>query len=173
VQSLAAAIAGFISRFNFLPANIFSLVSLGFFGNPLLFAISILLFDFAFKGIYPGLLFTYLGFACYPLLGWLARKGQTSNNQKTAKQLLAIPAASFLFFLISNFGNWFYWYERSWQELVLCYTLAVPFYARTLIGDITFGYGYLAYVNRNQLINLVKKVAYFISSKTPKPQFRW
>lgn len=159
---ILATVTTFISRFNFLPANISPLGSLGFFGNPILFAISIPLFDFAFKGIYPGLLFTYLGFAFYPLLGRLARKSG-SAKQTTFRQILALPLASLLFFLFSNFGVWLYWYDQTWQQLIVCYTLAVPFYARTLMGDLTFGYGYLAYKNRGVIVN--KSKFYFDSIK--------
>lgn len=156
LREILATVATFISRFNVLPANISPLGSVGFFGNPFLFAISILAFDFVFKGIYPGFLFTYLGFAFYPLLGWIARRNQ-SANQNTYKQILALPLASLLFFLFSNFGVWVYWYEHTWQQLIVCYTLAVPFYARTLMGDLTFGYGYIAYKNRNDIKKISKQ----------------
>jgi hypothetical protein len=110
--------------------------SFGFFGHPVLFGISILAFDLLVKGIYPGFWLTYLGFACYPLLGWLAQGS-------VRKQLLLLPMASFLFFLLSNLGVWWYWYDHTFEKLLVCYALAVPFYSRTLLSDICFGYGYL------------------------------
>ncbi len=142
-ESLAAG-AVFISRFGLLPANISPLGSLGFFGNPLLYGISILAFDLLIKGIYPGFWLTYIGFACYPLLGLIAK-----NSLK--KKMLLLPLASFLFFLISNFGVWWYWYDHTLAKLLICYGLAVPFYTRTLIGDLLFGYGYLAILNFKSL----------------------
>ena len=65
--------------------------------------------------------------------------------------LIGIFLASLLFFLISNFGVWLNWYPRTTEGLVHCYLLALPFYGRTLMGDLSFGYGYLL------LRQLVKK----------------
>jgi hypothetical protein len=128
--------AVFTSRLGILPANISPLGSFGFFGNPVLFGLSILAFDFAVKGIYPGFWLTYLGFACYPFLGRLA-KGSLP------KQLLLLPSASFMFFILSNAGVWWYWYDHTLSGLLACYALAIPFYTRTLLSDIGFGYSYL------------------------------
>ena len=145
--NLAISASVFISRLDLLPGNISPLGSFGFFGsNPWFFALNILAFDFLVKGIYPGFWLTYLGFACYPLLGWLTRSNQ-------GKQLVALPFASLLFFLISNAGVWWYWHDHSWVGLLECYTLAVPFYTRTLLGDLFFGYGYLFLKNGAKSIN--------------------
>jgi hypothetical protein len=148
-SQLLATLVVFVSRLNVLPANISPLGSLGFFGNPLLYALSIMAFDLGVKGIYPGVWFTYAGFAVYPLLGWL-----TKNQVR--KQLVALPVASFLFFIISNFGVWWYWYDHTWVKLITCYTLALPFYTRTLISDMVFGYGYLLYIYRGEWLNEIK-----------------
>lgn len=127
----------FVSRLGWLPANVSPLGSFGFFGqNFWLFAGVIFLFDWLKGGFYPGFVFTYLGFAGYYLLGRLSRGSLT-------RQSLALPMASFWFFLISNFGVWLYWYPHTWQGLISCYSLAVPFYRQTLWGDVIFGYGYL------------------------------
>lgn len=135
--NLAVGASVFISRLDMLPGNVSPLGSLGFFGsNPWFFALNILAFDFLVKGIYPGFWITYIGFAAYPILGRLSRSHQT-------KQLLALPLASLLFFLISNAGVWWYWYDHTWVDLLACYAIAIPFYTRTLLSDLFFGYGYL------------------------------
>lgn len=144
LTQLALATSVGVSRLGILPANISPLGSYGFFGNPVFYAVSIVAFDLLIKGIYPGFWLTYIGFACYPLLGYLTRKS-------LGKQMLALPLASFLFFLLSNLGVWWYWYDHTWAELMLCYALAVPFYARTLVGDLVFGYGYLVLKNFNRV----------------------
>jgi len=135
--SLSGAILTYISRFNLLPANISPLGAYGFFGGNLLFYfISIVAFDFFKGGFYQGFLWTYLGFAAYPFFAFLSRKF-------FKKQWLFLPMASFSFFLLSNFGVFLAWYDHSLQGFLTCYALALPFYSRTLVGDLFFGYGFL------------------------------
>ena len=132
-----AAVLVFFSRLRFLPANFSPLGSFGFFSqNWLLFFASIVVFDFFVGGFYKGWALNYLGFAIYPLLG-------TFSRGKINRQLLLLPTASVLFFLFSNLGVWWYWFPHTFEGLLACYTLALPFYQRTLIGDVVFGYGYL------------------------------
>lgn len=150
--SLVAASSTYISRFNFLPANISPLGAYGFFGgNVFFYFLSILAFDFFKGGFYQGFFWTYLGFAAYPFFAFLARKS-------TKRQLLFLPLASFTFFLLSNFGVFFAWYEHSRQGFLTCYTLALPFYSRTLMGDLFFGYGFLA-------LKRLTKLVFFRSSR--------
>ena len=145
-SSISTAAAVFVSRLGYLPANVSPLGSFGFFGqNRWLFFITIVLFDWLVGGFYPGFWVTYLGFATYPFLGKLAKD--------TRLKIILLPLASFLFFLISNLGVWWYWYPHTWAGLTACYLLAVPFYKRTLVGDLVFGYGYLL------VANLRKKLA--------------
>ena len=136
LKKLATAILVFVSRFGMLPANISPLGSYGFFGqNIYLFFFTIILFDFLKGGFYSGFLFTYLGFFSYWMFGKVV---------KTKKiQFFLLPLASFAFFLISNLGVWWYWYSHTVSGLATCYTLAIPFYKNTLIGDLVFGYGFM------------------------------
>jgi hypothetical protein len=139
-RSFTTAAAVFVSRLGYLPANVSPLGSFGFFGkNNWLFFTIIILFDWLVGGFYPGFWITYLGFAMYPMLGKLAKN--------TRFKLILLPLASFSFFLISNLGVWWYWYPHTWAGLTTCYLLAVPFYKRTLVGDLVFGYGYLLVKN--------------------------
>ena len=133
VKKLFTTLLVFFSRFIKIMPN-FSLVgSFGFFQkNLLLFFAQILAFDFLVSGLYPGFLFSYLGFFGYWLFGRLA-------NNSIKKQIFFLPIASFCFFLISNFGVWWYWYPRNLAGLTTCYTLALPFYRNTLLGDLFFG----------------------------------
>jgi hypothetical protein len=120
-----------------LPANFSPLGTFGFFSNnPIFYFLSILIFDYFFAGFYLGQTWVYLAFSIYPLLGYL-------SHNKIKRQVFLIPIASFLFFLISNFGVWLNWYPRTTEGLLQCYLLALPFYGRTLLGDLFFGYGYL------------------------------
>lgn len=138
-QSLTASVV-FLSRLKlpikFLPANISPLGGWGFFGNSWWYFLSIVTFDIFIGGLYPNFWVTYLAFSAYPIMGKLAAK-------KLSLKFVLLPVASFLFFLISNFGVWWYWYPQTLEGLATCYTLALPFYSRTLIGDLIFGYGYM------------------------------
>jgi len=148
-KTIVTTVAVFVSRLGYLPANISPLGSFGFFGkNKWLFFATIITFDWLVGGFYHGFWVTYLGFAMYPILGKLA--------QNTRLKLILLPLASFSFFLISNFGVWWYWYPHTWIGLSSCYLLAVPFYKQTLIGDLVFGYGYL----------LIKK---YLTTKSYRP----
>jgi hypothetical protein len=50
--------------------------------------------------------------------------------------------SSILFFVITNFGVWLtgggWFYPRTWQGLVECYVMAIPFFRNTLAGDLVF-----------------------------------
>lgn len=149
---LCSLAAVFLSRLHVLPANVSAVGSFGFFGNPLLYLLSIIAFDVLVGGFYTGFWFTYLGFAMYPLLGLLAKK-------QPQRAWLLLPVASFLFFAISNFGSWYYFYPRTAAGFVFCYSLAIPFYARTVIGDLGFGYSYLFFKSARgvKTINAIKQ----------------
>ena len=135
-NKVALTLAVYISRFGFLPANISPLGSFGFFGGNLVFYLLVIVgFDIFKGGFYPGFLFTYLGFFAYWLFGKFAK------SQKS--KIVLLPAASFTFFLVSNFGVWWHWYPHTFSGLLTCYALAIPFYKNTLLGDLLFGYGFL------------------------------
>ncbi len=152
-RTLVAALIAFVSRLSILPANLNVVGSFGFFGgNVWLFMASIIIFDAFVGGYYRGWMFTYLGFLAYPTLGTAARwldsrlvhaSWAPSWMHRWSLQVLFLPLASFAFFIFSNAGVWWHWYPHTIQGLLTCYTLALPFYQRTLIGDLGFGYGWL------------------------------
>lgn len=136
-----------------LPANFSPLGAFGFFSKqPLFYFLSIILFDYLVGGMYRGQTWVYLAFAIYPILGYLSR-------EHIKHQLLFLPLASFLFFLISNFGVWLNYYPKTTEGLITCYLLALPFYGRTLIGDLVFAYGYLLIKQiKNKQLTLVNLI---------------
>ncbi len=157
LTSTVIAIAVFFSRFNLLPSNISPLGSFGFFSaNPLFYALSIIAFDTLRGGYYAGFMYTYAGFAAYWLLGRVAAKS-------LKRQALLLPLASFSFFALSNFGVWWSSYPHTLEGLLTCYTLALPFYQNTLIGDVVLGYGFLGYSwlksSRKELQSVTLKTA--------------
>ena len=125
-KQIAASLGVYFSRFGFLPPNFSPLGSFGFFGgHPVLYFLTIVVFDLLNGGFYKGFLFTYLGFLGYSIFGTIAQ-----GNYK--KQILLLPAASFFFFLVSNFGVWLHWYPQTLEGLLACYMNALPFYKNTL-----------------------------------------
>jgi hypothetical protein len=52
-----------------------------------------------------------------------------------------ILKSSTLFFFITNFGVWILGYPLTIQGFITCYTLALPFFVNTIIGDFFFTYG--------------------------------
>lgn len=66
----------------------------------------------------------------------------------------AAGVGSLQFFLISNFGVWLHFpttYAHTLQGLATCYLAALPFYGRTLAGDLLFSgvlFGLHAWLSR-------------------------
>ena len=54
--------------------------------------------------------------------------------------LIGTIAASLLFFLVTNFGVWFFegMYPKTSTGLVACYTAAIPFFRNEIIGDLLY-----------------------------------
>ena len=75
-------------------------------------------------------LFVYTGFLTIVFLG---------TKIKSIK-FGSIILSSFIFFLISNFGVWIIGYPKNIEGLILCYTMAIPFFGYSIAGDLFFGY---------------------------------
>jgi hypothetical protein len=136
-RDIGVSLGIMVSRLLELMPNFSPLGSWGFFGgNLVVFLASVIVFDLLKGGLYKGFWLTYLGFVGYWVLGRVA----TTLNRK----IVLLPAASLVFFLLSNFGVWWYWFPHTFEDLVRCYILALPFYQNTFVSDLLFGYGYLA-----------------------------
>lgn len=74
----------------------------------------------------------YLSIALAYGIGWLL-----SRHFKWYNVVLSAFASSVVFFFITNFAVWafFNWYPHTWQGLVSCFTLAIPFFRNSLAGD--------------------------------------
>lgn len=100
--------------------------------------------------------FVYLGFLAYVMLSKI-------YNKKLGL-IIAPTLASFAFFIISNFGVWLGpWYTHDSSGLAKCFTLALPFYRNTFMGDIIFSiviylsYRALSNVNFNKYFNTMEE----------------
>ena len=75
-------------------------------------------------------LFVYTGFLTIVFLGTKIKSIKFGN----------IILSSFIFFLISNFGVWIIGYPKNIEGLILCFTMAIPFFGYSIAGDLFFGY---------------------------------
>ena len=78
---------------------------------------------------------TWTGFLADGLIGWLLRGRITGLNV-----LAASLGGSIAFFLISNFGVWVdgKLYAHTWQGLVECYAMSLPFFRNAILGDLFY-----------------------------------
>lgn len=62
------------------------------------------------------------------------------NHKSLGGVISASLGASILFFFITNLAVFFFsgLYELSWQGFLTCYTLAIPFFRNTMLGDLFF-----------------------------------
>ncbi len=82
------------------------------------------------------MLSVYLGFAIMVLLGWLVRKERTAPNV-----IFASFGGAVLFYLLTNFAVWASsgWYPQNFYGLLSSYTMALPFFRNSLMGDLFYG----------------------------------
>lgn len=77
----------------------------------------------------------YLGIALAFFIGRIL-----ANYKKWYNVIAASLISSLSFFIITNFAVWafFNWYPHSWQGLLNCFVLAVPFFRNSLAGDLIY-----------------------------------
>jgi hypothetical protein len=77
----------------------------------------------------------YLSIALAFGIGWWLK-----NHKRWFNIVLASIVSSVIFFLITNFAVWifFNWYPHTLQGLTSCFTLALPFFRNSFIGDLAY-----------------------------------
>jgi hypothetical protein len=77
----------------------------------------------------------YLSFGLIVMIGM-----QISKNKKVTNIILGALSSSILFFIITNFAQWIYdpFYAKTGAGLAYCYTMAIPFFSNTVLGDLFF-----------------------------------
>ena len=141
-----------LSRFlphppNFTPiAAIALLSSKGFTNRWVVFLIPIvsLFISDLFIGLHATIPFVYFSFILIALLGMYVKK----------INIISVLLSSTIFFLVSNFGVWLLYYPISVEGIIQCYTLALPFFLNTVLGDLVYGacliYPFYALQRRNK-----------------------
>ena len=136
--SLGVFIALAVSRFIPHPPNFTSLLALSFY-VPALFGIRYLpalLVSFAitdfFIGFHSSALFTW---GSIMFIGLLSQYFIKNISLRISGALIG----ACLFYIITNFGVWSLGsYGHTFEGLVTCYTLAIPFFAYSLISTLVF-----------------------------------
>lgn len=74
----------------------------------------------------------YLSFAAIAAMGWVVRR-----RYSVPAIMAGSLAGSTLFYVVTNFAVWVNsdWYPHTLPGLLAAYTLALPFFRNTLIGD--------------------------------------
>lgn len=101
----------------------------------------------------------YISFAIIAFIGIIVAK-----NKSALKILFGSITGSVLFFLITNFAVWYFsrWYSHDFQGLINSYTMAIPFFRNTIVGDLFFtilifgSYEFALRLNSYQLFKMKK-----------------
>ena len=143
-----------LSRFlphppNFTPVTAIALLSSKGFNNRwigLLIPIIIMFISDLVLGLHGSIPFVYGAFILISIFGSFVKKINIG----------VVLSSSVIFFLVSNFGVWFLYYPSTFTDLVTCYTLAIPFFLNTILGDLFFSalmiYSFY-YMQKRQIIS--------------------
>lgn len=88
-----------------------------------------------FLGFHETMVFVYGSFLLTGIIGlWI------KDHKNTKNIVLGAFVSSSLFFLITNFGVWIMgnWYPKNMAGLAECFTLALPFFRNTILGDLFY-----------------------------------
>jgi len=81
--------------------------------------------------------YTWSSFALIGLGALLLKKLNSKPKSQIIYSFGFAIASSFAFFAITNFGVWTEgWFPATWEGLIDCYAVAIPFYRTMLIGNI-------------------------------------
>ncbi|MCH8569279.1 MAG: hypothetical protein LAT67_13475 [Balneolales bacterium] len=132
-----------LSRFLPFPPNVAPIAAIALFGGAyfkdkrmaLLIPVVIMLISDLIIGLHSTLLFVYGSFALIVLIGFML--GKKISPLRIAG---ASVGASVIFYLVTNFGVWLVspYYPFTLEGLLASYTMAIPFFHYTLLGDLFY-----------------------------------
>ena len=87
-------------------------------------------------GFHPYMLWVYGAIGISTLLSYWSMRFNKKYMQLTVMTLVS----SILFFIITNFAVWVIWdyYPKTIDGLLLCYSMAIPFFQNTIYGTIIY-----------------------------------
>jgi hypothetical protein len=138
---------------NFTPIISMAILSAYFMKNlkhSVLLIISAMLITDIFLDFYKNMIFVYLSLIIITSFSF-----KLSSKINTKNLFLYCILSSLVFFILTNFGVWTLGnlYEKSFQGLIECYFMAIPFFKNTLISTIIFSYAAFAldYLYKKQI----------------------
>jgi len=144
VIGICFIVLGIALRFLPHPPNFSPIAAISIFSGAyltrkvsLLLPLAILFLSDIFLGFYelPVMVSVYGCFLISVFLGkWL-------KHRKTFKNIIIISlSSSLVFFVITNFAVWAFtpWYSHSFEGLIRCFIMALPFFRNTLLGDLFY-----------------------------------
>jgi len=137
---LAAALSRLLPHpANFTPIAAMALAGGVYFNKriALVVPLAALVISDLFIGFHNTILFVYGSFILIGFIGlWLR------SHKKPLPIFGAALLSSTLFFIVTNFGVWLtgggWFYPKTWQGLIECYMLAIPFFRNTIAGDLVY-----------------------------------
>ena len=103
----------------------------------------------------------FVSWAWYAAILWLGTGLRENSNW--IRVGAAALTSSVSFFVVSNFAVWAYWgdmYPRTMSGLMTCYAAGLPFFRRTIVGDMLFTAAMFG----------IPALAAAVSNSTSKPQ---
>lgn len=126
--------------YNVEPITLVSLLAGVFLGGgyALLVPLSVVALTDIIIGNTPILYFTWSAWAIIGLFGLILRKSKKENFSFGFKMTGMGTFASLFFYLWTNFGVWAIggWYPKTFQGLIWCYTMGLPFLKLNLLGNL-------------------------------------
>ena len=126
------------SRFIPHPPNFTSLLALSFYVPAFLGRryIPALIFSFLLTDLVIGFhALTFFTWGSVMIIGLISKY----FLENIYKRILGALLGAVIFFILTNFGVWILGaYEQSFEGLVLCYTLAIPFFTYSLVSTLIY-----------------------------------
>ena len=73
-------------------------------------------------------LWVYSAFILITMFAWLVKELRWTS----------VLISSLIFFIVSNFGVWVLSYPHTIEGLITCYTIAIPFFGYSILGDMAW-----------------------------------
>ena len=120
------------------PPNFTPIIALALFGSTtfknkwlgLILPLLAMTISDLYLGFYSISIWVYSSFFLISLLGRYWKKIKVTN----------LIISSLLFFIITNFGVWLGGYPKTIEGFLLCYTMAIPFFINSILGNLFFSY---------------------------------